>query len=32
VWFADLLQPDGRPFQDGEMQTIKKLASGQNQD
>src|SRR6202011_3818007 len=19
VWFADLLQPDGRPFQDGEM-------------
>lgn len=32
TWFADLLQPNGQPFKDGEMQTIRKLASGQGQD
>ncbi|OBJ80673.1 1,4-beta-xylanase [Mycobacterium gordonae] len=31
-WFADLLQPDGRPFADGELQTIRKLASGQDRE
>lgn len=32
VWFADLLQPDGRPFHDSEVQLIRKLASGQDRD
>ncbi|SOJ54005.1 hypothetical protein MSIMFB_01502 [Mycobacterium simulans] len=32
VWFSDLLLPNGRPFQDSEIQTIRKLASLQNQD
>lgn len=27
VWFHDLLGPDGRPFQDAEIQTIKDLAA-----
>jgi hypothetical protein len=27
VWFHDLLQPDGRPFQDSEMLTVRKLTS-----
>ncbi|BDE11243.1 MULTISPECIES: cellulase family glycosylhydrolase [Mycobacterium] len=31
-WFADLLQPTGQPFADGEVQTIKKLVSGQKPD
>ncbi|MHA7649970.1 cellulase family glycosylhydrolase [Mycobacterium sp. ML4] len=31
-WFADLLQPDGRPFADGEMKTIRALATGRDQD
>jgi hypothetical protein len=31
-WFADLLQPDGRPFADGELQTIRKFASGQDRE
>jgi hypothetical protein len=26
VWFADLLQPDGRPYRDNEIQTISKLS------
>lgn len=26
VWFHDLLQPDGRPFRDAEIQTIQKLS------
>jgi hypothetical protein len=25
VWFSDLLQPDGRPYQDSEIQTIRAL-------
>jgi hypothetical protein len=25
LWFADLLQPDGRPYRDNEIQTISKL-------
>jgi hypothetical protein len=25
LWFADLLQPDGRPYRDSEIQTISKL-------
>jgi hypothetical protein len=29
VWFADLLQPDGRPFKDAELQTIRGLARGE---
>ena len=28
VWFHDLLQPDGRPFQDSEIQTIRQLTGG----
>ena len=28
VWFHDLLQPDGRPFRDGEIQTIRQLTGG----
>ncbi|WP_204809072.1 cellulase family glycosylhydrolase [Mycobacterium riyadhense] len=32
VWFSDLLLPDGRPFQDSEIQTIRKLASLQSRD
>jgi Cellulase (glycosyl hydrolase family 5) len=28
VWFADLLQPDGRPYQDSEIQTIRRLSGG----
>lgn len=31
-WFADLLQPDGRPFADGEVQTIHKLAAGRDRE
>jgi len=31
-WFADLLQPDGRPFADGEVQTIRKLAAGRDRE
>ncbi len=31
-WFADLLLPDGRPYQDGEVQTIRKLTGAQGQD
>jgi Cellulase (glycosyl hydrolase family 5) len=31
VWFADLLQPDGRAFAPGEVQTIHGLASGRAQ-
>ncbi|MDI3312905.1 MAG: 1,4-beta-xylanase [Mycobacterium sp.] len=27
VWFHDLLRPDGRPFQDSEVQTIKTLGA-----
>ncbi len=27
VWFHDLLRPDGRPFADGEMQTIQRLVA-----
>ncbi|MBS4728441.1 cellulase family glycosylhydrolase [Mycobacterium sp. SM1] len=27
VWFHDLLRPDGRPFQDSEVQTIKTLSA-----
>jgi hypothetical protein len=26
VWFHDLLQPDGRPYRDSEMQTVRSLA------
>ena len=26
VWFSDLLQPDGRPYRDSEIQTIRQLA------
>ncbi|MDT5265116.1 MAG: hypothetical protein QOI90_1742, partial [Mycobacterium sp.] len=29
VWFSDLLQPDGRPYQDSEIQTIRTLAGVQ---
>ncbi|MDT5075261.1 MAG: hypothetical protein QOH82_4581 [Mycobacterium sp.] len=31
LWFSDLLQPDGRPYRDAEIQTIRKLTgvSGQ---
>jgi hypothetical protein len=25
VWFSDLLQPDGRPYQDNDIQTIRGL-------
>jgi hypothetical protein len=28
VWFHDLLLPDGRPYRDDEIETIRKLASG----
>jgi len=28
VWFHDLLQPDGRPFRDDEIQTIRQLTGG----
>ena len=31
VWFSDLLQPDGRPYRDGEIQTIRSLTAGQAQ-
>jgi len=31
VWFSDLLRPDGRPFQDSEIQTIRGLTGGQSQ-
>ncbi|WP_205875353.1 glycoside hydrolase 5 family protein [Mycobacterium camsae] len=31
-WFADLLQPDGRPFADAEVQTIRKLATGRDRE
>ena len=26
LWFADLLQPDGRPYRDSEIETIGKLS------
>jgi hypothetical protein len=29
VWFHDLVRPDGRPFQDSEAQTTRKLAGSQ---
>jgi hypothetical protein len=29
VWFHDLLRPDGRPFRDTEIQTIRKLSAPQ---
>jgi hypothetical protein len=28
VWFSDLVYPDGRPYQDSEIQTIRQLAGG----
>jgi hypothetical protein len=28
VWFSDLVQPDGRPYQDSEIQTIRRLTGG----
>jgi hypothetical protein len=28
VWFSDLVNPDGRPYQDSEIQTIRQLAGG----
>jgi hypothetical protein len=28
LWFSDLVQPDGRPFQDSEIQTIRRLTGG----
>ena len=28
VWFHDLFQPDGRPFRDDEIQTIRQLTGG----
>ena len=31
VWFSDLLLPDGRPFRDSEIQTIRSLTAGQTQ-
>ena len=31
VWFSDLLQPDGRPYQDSEIQTIRSLTGGLGQ-
>ena len=31
TWFADLLQPDGRPFRDSEMQTMRGLAGAPGQ-
>ncbi|CAM3339651.1 cellulase family glycosylhydrolase [Mycobacterium intermedium] len=31
VWFHDLFQPDGRPYRDTEVQTIRKLTGAQNQ-
>jgi hypothetical protein len=31
VWFSDLLQPDGRPYRDSEIQTIRTLTAGQAQ-
>ncbi|MGH3634755.1 MAG: hypothetical protein ACRDTS_11810, partial [Mycobacterium sp.] len=27
LWFHDLIQPDGRPYRDTEIQTISKLSS-----
>lgn len=27
VWFSDLLQPDGRPYREGEYQTLRKLTT-----
>lgn len=32
LWFSDLLQPDGRPYHDSEMQTIRQLTGGPNRD
>ena len=31
VWFSDLLQPDGRPYQDNDIQTIRRLTGGLGQ-
>ncbi|MGH3643255.1 MAG: 1,4-beta-xylanase, partial [Mycobacterium sp.] len=28
VWFSDLLQPDGMPFQNREIQTVQSLIGG----
>jgi hypothetical protein len=28
VWFSDLLQPDGRPYRDSEIQTIRTMTAG----
>ena len=28
VWFHDLFQPDGRPFQDSEIETVRQLTGG----
>ncbi|MGC2653492.1 MAG: 1,4-beta-xylanase, partial [Mycobacterium sp.] len=28
VWFHDLVRPDGKPFQDSEIQTIRELSTG----
>ena len=28
VWFSDLVNPDGRPYQDSEIQMIRQLAGG----
>jgi hypothetical protein len=28
VWFHDLVRPDGKPFQDSEIQTIRGLSTG----
>ncbi|CKU53718.1 putative secreted protein [Mycobacterium tuberculosis] len=32
VWFHDLLHPNGRPYRDGEVQTIRKLNGMPSQD
>ncbi|OSC43236.1 cellulase family glycosylhydrolase [Mycobacterium decipiens] len=32
VWFSDLLQPNGRPYHDDEVHTIRKLTGAQSQD
>ena len=32
AWFSDLLQPDGRPYRDSEIQTIRSLVGGQAPD
>ncbi|RFZ58884.1 Sugar-binding cellulase-like protein [Mycobacterium marinum] len=32
VWFSDLLQPDGRPYRESEIQTIQSLTGARTQD